>query len=153
MSPYLHLVISTPAGVLVDAAEVTAVRSEDESGSFGIRPGHADLITVLSPSVVRWRGRASPTRFCAVLGGVLTVDGGSEVGIACRRGVVGEDLEALDAEVRKRRAAEADIDRHARVEQMRLHAQAIRQLMRYLRPGAHSNGGPRRSDIAAGGER
>jgi F-type H+-transporting ATPase subunit epsilon len=135
MSDGLHLLISTPVAVLVDAAGVVAVRAEDASGSFGIRPGHADLITVLSPSVVRWRDAEGTTRFCAVLGGVLTVDGGRDVGIACRRGVVGTDLTALEAEVRRRREAEAESDRHARVEQMRLHAQAVRQLMRYLRPG------------------
>jgi len=136
----LHLVISTPIAVLVDAEAVAAVRAEDESGSFGIRLGHADLITVLSPSVVRWRDRAGTTRFCAVLGGVLTVDGGRRVGIACRRGAVGTDLAALEAEVRRRRGDEADIDRHARVEQMRLHTQAVRQLMRYLRPGHDGSG-------------
>lgn len=150
MSASLHLLISTPAGVLVDAADVAAIRAEDESGSFGIRPGHADLITVLSPSVVRWRDEAGATQFCAVLGGVLTVGAGREVGIACRRGVISDDLEALEAEVRARRAAEADSDRHARVEQMRLHARAVRQLMRYLRPGVHRNGGPAGPGMAAG---
>jgi F-type H+-transporting ATPase subunit epsilon len=142
MSTGLHLLISTPIAVLVDAPGVVAVRAEDESGSFGIRPGHADLITALSPSVVRWREADGTRRFCAVLGGVLTVDGGCRVGIACRRGVVGADLAALEADARARRAAEADVDRHARVEQLRLHAQAVRQLMRYLRPGAHGDGPP-----------
>jgi len=92
--------------------------------------------------VVRWRDARGTTRFCAVLGGVLTVDGGRRIGIACRQGVVGADLAALEAEVHVRREAQADSDRHARVAQMRLHAQAVRQLMRYLRPGAHHNGAP-----------
>jgi F-type H+-transporting ATPase subunit epsilon len=140
MSAGLHLTISTPVAVLVDAEDVAAVRAEDESGSFGIWPNHADLITVLSPSVAQWRDRSGATRWCAVLGGVLTVDRGREVGIACRRGVVGSDLAALEAEVRAHREAQADIDRHARVEEMRLHAQAVRQLMRYLRPGVPHNG-------------
>jgi len=42
MSAGLHLLISTPVAVLVDADDVVAVRAEDESGSFGIRPGHAE---------------------------------------------------------------------------------------------------------------
>lgn len=138
MSATLHLVISTPGAVLVDVADVVSIRAEDESGCFGIHPGHADFITVVSPSVVRWRSAAGADRFCAVLGGVLTVDRGRTVAIACREGVLGGDLHGLEAEVRARRAAETDADRRARVEQMRLHAQAVRQLMRYLNPGAHA---------------
>jgi len=140
MSEGLHLVISTPIAVAIDADRVVSLRAEDPSGSFGLRPGHADLITVLAPSVVRWRDAAGATSFCAVLGGVLTVSGGREVGIACRRAVVGADLEALEAEVRARREQETDSDRLARVAQMRLHARAVRQLMRYLRPGSELDG-------------
>jgi F-type H+-transporting ATPase subunit epsilon len=55
MSGTLHLTVTTPAQILVEAGNVVAVRAEDQSGSFGILPGHADLLTVLVPSVVRWR--------------------------------------------------------------------------------------------------
>ena len=41
-----------PRVTLVRADGVTAVRAEDESGAFGVLPGHADLMTVLPPSVV-----------------------------------------------------------------------------------------------------
>jgi len=136
----LHLLISTPARILIDAPDVAAVRAEDDSGSFGLRPGHADLVTALAPSVVRWRAADGRTRYCAVLGGVLIVEGGNRVRIACRRGVVGDGLVALESEVRERHEAEAESGRRARTEQMRLHAQAVRQLMRYLRPGAHHAG-------------
>ena len=49
----LHLTIATPAAVLVDADGVASLRAEDESGAFGVLPGHADLLTVLPPSVLR----------------------------------------------------------------------------------------------------
>ena len=137
MSAALHLVITTPGAVLVDAADVISIRAEDESGSFGIHPGHADLITVVSPSVVRWRSAAAAERFCVVLGGVLTVDRGRTVAIACREGVLGDDLHGLEAEVQAQRTAETDADHKARVEQMRLQAMAVRQMMRYLNPGAN----------------
>jgi F-type H+-transporting ATPase subunit epsilon len=65
----------------------------------------------------------------------MTVEGGSRVAIACRQGTLGDDLPALEAEVERLRDAEADLERKARVEQARLHARAVRQLMRYLRPG------------------
>jgi F-type H+-transporting ATPase subunit epsilon len=135
MSAPLHLTITTPAAVLVDRADIASVRAEDESGGFGILPGHADLLTVLPPSVVRWRGADHVERYCVVGGGVLTVTGGRMVAIACRQGTTGDDLVQLEADVATMRAAEADADRRARVEQMRLHAHAVRQLMRYLRPG------------------
>lgn len=136
MSEGLHLTIATPASLLVDAGDVGSLRAEDLSGSFGVLPGHADLLTVLPPSVVRWTRRGEAQRFCAVSGGVLTVSGGDRVSIACRRGTIGDDLAALEAAVAAQRSAELDADRRARVEQTRLHARALRQLMRFLRPGA-----------------
>jgi len=55
MSETLHLTVTTPSQILVESDNVAAVRAEDQSGSFGILPGHADLLTVLVPSVLRWR--------------------------------------------------------------------------------------------------
>lgn len=135
MSAGLHLTIVTPASILVDADDVRSLRAEDASGGFGVLPGHADLLTVLPPSVLRWMRAGEPTRYCALSGGVLTISGGNRVAVACRRGTLGDDLERLEAEVAAQRAAELDADRRARVEQLRLHARALRQLMRLLRPG------------------
>ena len=140
MSEGLHLRIATPASLLVDADDVRSLRAEDSSGAFGVLPGHADLLTVLPPSVVRWTRAGEATRFCALSGGVLTVAGGERVAIACRRGALGDDLAKLEVNVAAQRAAELDADRRARVEQLRLHARALRQLMRFLRPGGRPPG-------------
>ena len=134
MSGTLHLTVTTPGQILVDSGDVAAVRAEDQSGSFGILPGHADLLTVLVASVLRWRTADGTTRFCAVHGGVFTVSAGCNVAVACREGVVGDSLENLEAKVRTVRAEQLEADRKARVEQVRLHALAVRQLLRYLRP-------------------
>ncbi len=134
MSGTLHLTVTTPALVLVRSDDVVAVRAEDQSGSFGILPGHADLLTVLVPSVLRWRTTDDAERFCAVRGGVFTVSSGRDIAVACREGVVGDSLQELEAKVRAVRAQELEADRKARVEQVRLHALAVRQLVRYLRP-------------------
>ena len=134
MTTTLHLTVTTPATVLVDSDDVVAVRAEDESGGFGILPGHADLLTRLTPSVVRWRTVAGATRFCAVRGGVFTVSLGRGVAIACREAIVGDALQTLEANVRIVRAQQLEADRRAHVEQVRLHALAVRQLVRYLRP-------------------
>jgi F-type H+-transporting ATPase subunit epsilon len=136
MSEGMSLTIATPASLLVDATDVRSLRAEDMSGAFGVLPGHANLLTVLPPSVVRWTKSSEATRYCALSGGVLTVSGGDRVAIACRRGTVGDGLAALEAAVAAERSAELDADRHARVEQTLLHARALRELMRYLRPGA-----------------
>jgi F-type H+-transporting ATPase subunit epsilon len=135
MTGTLHLTITTPATVLVDSEDVVAVRAEDESGCFGILPGHADLLTALTPSVVRWRTAAGAARFCAVRGGVFTVSMGHRVSVASREAIVGEALETLEARVRAVRAQQLEADRRAQVEQTRLHALAVRELLRYLRPG------------------
>jgi F-type H+-transporting ATPase subunit epsilon len=134
MCSTLHLTVTTPAQILVDTGDVAAVRAEDETGSFGILPGHADLLTVLVPSVVRWRTTDGAARFCAVHEGVFTVTAGRNVAVACREGVLGDSLEDLEAKVRSVRAQQLEADRKARVEQVRLHALAVRQLVRYLRP-------------------
>ena len=134
MSGALHLTVTTPGQILVDSGDVAAVRAEDQSGSFGILPGHADLLTVLVASVLRWRTADGATRFCAVHGGVFTVSAGCNVAVACREGVVGDSLENLEAKVCTVRAEQLEADRKARVEQVRLHALAVRQLLRYLRP-------------------
>jgi F-type H+-transporting ATPase subunit epsilon len=133
MSAGLRLTVATPAAVLVDADNVRSLRAEDASGSFGVLPGHADLLTVLPPSVMRWTREGEPTRYCALSGGVLTITGGDRVAVACRRATLGDDLEQLQDAVAAQRAAELDADRRARVEQTQLHARALRQLMRYLR--------------------
>ncbi|HMK88357.1 MAG TPA: F0F1 ATP synthase subunit epsilon [Methylocystis sp.] len=138
MTKALRLTITTPNVVLFDEGDVRSVRAEDQSGGFGLLPGHADLLTVLPPSVVRWRSFEGTERYCAVRGGVMSVTKGALVSIACRHGVLGHDLQRLEAEVRSARAEEIDAAARARVEQTRLHANAVRQLIRYLRPSGVS---------------
>jgi F-type H+-transporting ATPase subunit epsilon len=121
--------------VLVERDDVASVRAEDESGSFGILPSHADLLTMLTPSVVRWCTVSGRTGFCAVKGGVLTVSQGRRVAIACREGIVDDSLETLEQRVRQVRAEQLEAERRARVAQVQLHVRAVRQLVRYLRPG------------------
>jgi F-type H+-transporting ATPase subunit epsilon len=136
MSGTLHLIVTTPAQVLAESNDVVAVRAEDQSGSFGVLPGHTDLLTVLVPSVVRWHTADGSACFCAVRGGVFTVSGGRNVAVASREAVIGKSLEDLEAKVRTARARQREADRKARVEEIRLHALAVRQLVRYLRPNA-----------------
>ncbi|MFM0593670.1 F0F1 ATP synthase subunit epsilon [Paraburkholderia dilworthii] len=131
----LTLTLATPARVWFDAVEIVSLRAQDESGSFGIRAGHADFVTLLMPSVVRWTEADGAARYCAVDGGVLMVARGAQVSIACREAIAGAALDSLEAAVRDYHAAEEDAARRARVDQLRLHARAVRQMLRYLHPG------------------
>ena len=149
MSATLHLTVTTPEQILVDSGDVAAVRGEDESGSFGILPGHLDLLTVLVPSVVRWRTSDGGAHFCAVRGGVFAVSEGRNVSIACREGVLGASLADLEAKVRAVRAQQIEAVAQARVEQVRLHALAVRQLLRYLRPARGSAVAPVDEEVRA----
>ena len=132
----LRLTIATPSAMVIDCADVAAFRAEDMTGSFGILAGHADFLTVLAPCVLRWRTTDRRLHWCAVSGGVLRVVDGQSIEIACRDAELGDALETLEAQVRAAREARIDSARRARVEQTRLNAHAIRQILRYLRPGA-----------------
>ncbi|MFM0472388.1 F0F1 ATP synthase subunit epsilon [Paraburkholderia strydomiana] len=136
----LRLTIATPSRVWFDGVEIVSLRAEDASGAFGIRAGHADLVTQLTPSVVRWSGPDNVARYCALSGGVLLVSGGTHVSIACREAIPGDALEELAAIVRSRHAADEEALRRARVDELRLHARAVRQILRYLRPPADAGG-------------
>jgi F-type H+-transporting ATPase subunit epsilon len=120
--------------VIVDEQDVVAVRAEDESGSFGILDGHADFLTALTVSVVSWRRSDGRQRFCAVRHGVLSVTKGSEVAIATREAVAGDDLGRLENVVVAHFRETVDAERAARTESLRLELKAIRQIVRYLRP-------------------
>ncbi|MCW3476417.1 F0F1 ATP synthase subunit epsilon [Limobrevibacterium gyesilva] len=137
----MRLLITDPTSVVADHRDVVSVRAEDESGSFGILPGHADLLTVLAVSVLAWRHADGRTGFCAVRRGVLTVLGGREVAVATRQAMPGDDLDTLEHVVAAGFRAALDAERSARVATMRLHMKAIRQIVRFLRSGPNNNTG------------
>lgn len=129
----MRLLIATPTNVVVDYADVVSVRAEDSSGSFGILDHHADLLTALTVSIIGWRHTDGRARYCAVRRGVLSVRAGIEVAVATREAQPGDDLDELEGAVLARFRAEADAERSERAATMRLHMQAIRQIVRALR--------------------
>ena len=130
----MRLLITTPTAVIIDEQHVVALRAEDESGSFGILEGHADFLTALTTSVVSWRYADGRQGFCAVRHGVLSVANGSQVSIATRAAVVGDDLARLENVVLAQFREAVEAERTARTESLRLQMKAIRQIVRYLRP-------------------
>lgn len=130
----MKLLITEPSAVVAEHADVVSLRAEDESGGFGILDGHADLLTVLTPSVLMWRHADGRSGYCAVRRGVLSVRHGSDVAVATRQAQFGTDLEALEGTVIARFAEETEAERNARVAATRLHMAAIRRIIAALRP-------------------
>jgi F-type H+-transporting ATPase subunit epsilon len=130
----VRLLITTPTAIVIDDRDVTAVRAEDESGSFGILSGHADFLTALTVSVVSWHHADNRRRFCAVRRGVLSVSNGTDICVATREAIPGDDLDRLEQVVLTRFREALESERRARTEHLRLHMKAIRQIVRYLRP-------------------
>ncbi len=138
----MRLLITDPTAIVVDHADVTSVRAEDESGSFGILEGHASQLTVLTVSVVSWHHSDGKSGCCAVRRGVLTVRDGKSIAIATREAQLGENLDTLESSVLARFRAEADAERSGHIAAMRLQTQTIRRIVEALRPGAGMGAAP-----------
>ena len=124
------------------------LRAEDETGAFGILPGHADFLTALTVSVASWRDAAGAEHHVALRGGTLAVRGGDTIAIASPEAIVGDDLHRLQSEVLARFRMQLAEEQEARSQAQRLHLAAIRRIMRFLRaerepglPGASAGAG------------
>lgn len=144
----MRLLVTTPTSIVLDAGDVRHVRAEDETGAFGILPGHADLITVLLVSVITWRNGMDQEHHIAVRGGILTVHGGTVVEVATREAVGEDTLRELGRSVLERFREEAHTEEAWRISSTRLQLAAIRQLQRYLESGRQS--APRSAPPALG---
>jgi len=130
----MRLLITTPTAVVVDESGVSSVRAEDDSGSFGILKGHADLLTALNISIVSWHATDDRIHYCAVRRGVLTVTGGADVAIATREAIAGDDLDQLEEIVLTEFRKRSETERASRTETLQLQMRAIRRIVQYLRP-------------------
>ncbi len=135
----MKLRIITPLAVVVDE-DALAVRAEDDSGSFGVLPGHADFLTSLAMSVVGWKRVDGSRRYCAVRRGMLSVTSGTEVAIATREAIVADDLATLDSTVLARFRADREQERSEHFESVQLQLNAIRRIVSQLRPGGAGAG-------------
>lgn len=131
----MKLTVTTPTAIAVSRDGITHLRAEDPSGAFGILPGHADFLTALSVTVLAWRDGAGREAFCAVRGGVLTVNGGDTIAVATAEAVPGDDLARLETEVMARFRRGEDEEAGARTGAQRLHWTAVRHMLGYLRAG------------------
>lgn len=140
----MRLTVTTPLVTVAEASGVTHLRAEDETGAFGILPGHADFLTALTLSVATWRDGKGSEHHVAVRGGVLQVLGGETITIASREAIVSDDLLRLQTEVLTAFHRQSEEEQAARTDAQRLYLAAIRQICRFLKserePSIH--GGP-----------
>lgn len=132
----MRLLVTTPLEIVVDQQNVSHIRAEDDTGAFGILRGHAEFLTVLKPTVIAWRvGGGAVEHYAAVRGGMLSVKHGDLVQVASREAVASDNLDDLEHHALVNYREEERAEETARSEARRLHVTAIRQIVRYLRPG------------------
>jgi F-type H+-transporting ATPase subunit epsilon len=129
----MRLSVATPLAIVAEADDVAHLRAEDETGAFGILPGHADFLTALAVSVVSWRNLAGAEHHLAVRGGMLEMRGGEAITIATREAVAGDDLRQLETDVLAAFRRRIEEERAARIDAQRLYLAAIRQICRFLK--------------------
>jgi F-type H+-transporting ATPase subunit epsilon len=135
----VRLTVTTPLATVLRLEDVTRVRAEDATGTFGILDGHADFLTVLAISVVSFVDSAGRERYVAVRGGMLRVKGGVDVVVATPEAIESNDLHALETETLVGFHRGLDAERAARTDAERLRLAAIRQIVHLLRSdGRHA---------------
>ncbi len=130
----MRLSVATPMAVVVDTDDVAHVRAEDETGAFGILPGHAEFVTALAISVASWRDHVGTEHHVAVRGGVLLVSADT-IAIAAPEALRDDDLRRLQTEVLASFRRQLADEQAARTDAERLYLAAIREIFRFLRPG------------------
>ena len=146
----MKLSVVTPLAIVVEVDDIAHLRAEDETGAFGILPGHAAFLTALAISVISWRDARGNEHHVAVRGGVLQLQGGDIIAVATPEAVADDDLDRLESEVLasfRRRIAE---EQAARTDAQRLYLRAIREIAHYLR-GERRQNLPGASDAALTG--
>ena len=129
----MRLSVATPLAIVIEVSDVAHLRAEDDTGAFGILPGHADFLTALVVSVASWRDEQGFEHYVAVRGGMLEVRDGSTIAIATPEAIPSDDLQRLETEVLARFRRQLVEEQAARTDAQRLYFAAIRQIARLLR--------------------
>ena len=116
----MKLRVFTPTEVVLED-EVAHVTVEDPTGSIGIRPGHAPLVTPLVQGILVARAEDGRERYLALDGGVALVNRDT-VEVVSRQAVESNDLTHLEDTVLGEFARRADQEKSSSVafEKMRL---------------------------------
>lgn len=124
----MRLHILTPLATILDRPDIAEVSARDDSGAFGIRPGHAPFLTALPSSVLTLRTEHGAVLYAAVAGGMLRVDRDG-VHVTCPDAAVGPDLAPLAARVAAEKAAGLNRQREGAAQERTLHAALVHHLL------------------------
>ena len=125
--------IFTPAQTILDE-EILSLIAEDRSGYFGIEAEHINFLTVLAPTILRYRTGDQKEHFIAINGGILKVEHGT-VTIAAREAVAGEDMSRLEAALSLEMEKEASDEKMTRVSLERIGIMMMRHFLFFERIG------------------
>jgi F-type H+-transporting ATPase subunit epsilon len=114
---------------------VASFVGEDESGSFGILPGHARMITVLSYGLARFRTAGESWAYLALPGGVLYFVH-DELRISTRRYFKDSDYRRISGVLLDRLLGEEEEIRATRESVYRLEQEMFRRLRDMARHAA-----------------
>ncbi|MEX5578855.1 F0F1 ATP synthase subunit epsilon [Pseudophaeobacter sp. A-200-2] len=138
----MKLVVATPTEIVEDVDDIVSVRASDDTGAFGIQPGHADFLAVLPISVVSWRTKTR-SGVVVIRGGILTVQGGIRIDIAARGAWREDQLSDLGPSALAELQREDSDEDVTRKSEHRLHLATMRQIERLLRGARKETTTPR----------
>jgi F-type H+-transporting ATPase subunit epsilon len=125
--------IFTPSQAVVDE-KICSLIAEDRSGYFGIQAGHINLLTVLVPTILRFRKRSEKERYIGINGGILKVENGS-VTVAAREAIAGEKMAELEEILSIEMAKEASDEKRTRISLERMGLMIMRNFLSFERIG------------------
>jgi len=123
----MKLRVFTPTEVVLEC-EAAHVTAEDHTGSLGIRPGHAPLVTPLVRGILEVRTPDGEEHFVAVNRGVMLVNR-DVVEVVSRQAVRSANLADLERDSLAQFEAEEDLDRTNRVAFERLRIGFMRSVL------------------------
>ncbi|WP_017324535.1 F0F1 ATP synthase subunit epsilon [Synechococcus sp. PCC 7336] len=126
MSTEMKLKVLLPTGVFL-VARVSKAIAEAANGSFCLLPNHIDFVATLVPGILSFDSGGDGEVFLAIDRGVL-VKCGSEVLVATRQAIRGDDLDTLMQAVEERFLALDERERRSRSALAKLEASFVRGL-------------------------
>lgn len=123
----MQLEILTPLQISV-RTPVRRIVAEGPDGSFGMLPHHIDFVSQLVPGILVYEDMQGEEHYAAVNFGTL-IKCDDRVRIATRSAILGENLDTLEARMKREFRQQDEEEREARSALARLEAQMIRHFL------------------------
>lgn len=113
---------------------VTSFVGEDESGGFGILPGHARLMTMLVLGLSRFRCGSKPWQYLAMPGAVLYF-ADDMLSLVCRHCLIDEDYDRISERLSEELLAEEEQLREVRQRLKNMEEALLKRMWEMRRQG------------------